>query len=380
MKTRLLIVLLLLVLSGVAAWGNGDPAAWIGEGGALVPISRPDIGIDEERLTIEFPALTNRDWRAIIRAEYDLRKTSSLASSAPLEIGFPISFPFMTSPEYAKTPLVYVKLDGKAIRARYLTFEDLIAPTINLWIKKIDKLLKDKHDLHEAVVASRNTKSDPNIARLLAGWMCENMDMKGKTVDEMTPIAEGLIGGSSGKGRDYAVQAALKWLDPNYQEVDLFKQLSQRWDHEPLLLDPQSKQLAKVPDERAFGVFQFQLPALSEGKHKLVVQYRQRLGFGPGPVYKSPKRNLYSTPFQGIRYILTPAKKWASWGTTHIKIVVPQGWQEIAIRPAPNKTTDKQGMKIHEIVMGKPEENLYVSALRKPEKGSKFVSRKPPEY
>jgi hypothetical protein len=243
-------------------------------------------------------------------------------------------------------------------------------------MEEVDRRLTERPPLRDEVTAIRAEgarRGDSWLrqegAERLYQWQHEHPEYnQGIPGDIPLWIPRGLLGVISKGGSDYAaIQDARLWLEgkrAGVDRVDLLEMLSRRWDHETLLLNPYNGQLVETNDaertwiaDTPFGVLQFQVVLPPNEPHKLVVEYQQELGVG-GLGSKQA--------FRGLRYILTSAGRWGGWGKTSIEIRVPQGYGRVAIRPPAGKVVDAKGMTIYQIQMGRPVENLYVSAGRAP--------------
>jgi hypothetical protein len=362
--------LAVLLMPGIAL-ANGEPSSWLGEAGDLVPITETNIHVQAERLIIALPAAAEEGWHsATVRAEYTLLAESSGSEPVRAQIAFPVSS-FAVPSEHGESqkpePTAYVKLDGRPIAVRFLTFSDLADPWVKEWQADIERRLREMPELRQQIAAVRAESNE----RGGLGWLCSegvgNLAMwlqshGGPPAGERPAgelIAGGLLGVRpyTGGGRVDCVQSALQWLNPKHERVDVHQLLSQRWDHEPLLLDPYTGQLHDPTDtgSPAFGTFVFAIELERGVQHQLVVQYRQGMG------YLNARGGNHS---EGLRYIMKTARRWGRWGATDVEIRVPPGWEQVATRPPATHVATEDSMRVYSIEMKhRPVEDLYVSGV-----------------
>ncbi len=363
--TITLTAVLLLLLFDVCAHA-GEDDSWVGGSGLPVPIKPTySVEVTAARLQITFPSEITKyhGWVPTIRSEYDLKFESSKDDPVLAEFGFPIVYQGL---RYNHDPLndgdvptVYVKLDGEPVPARFLNFNDLARPLVEQWQEKIDRLLKEHPALEKEVMSTRAAiqatgprAEHPAIGDLYR-WLRDHFAEEELPRHEIRSIVTGLLGISTDYPHrpDYTVQAALAWLDPDHEKMDMYEQLRQQLRVGFLLLNPANGQLLDardITDRPVFGAFQFQVSLAPNVQHKLVVQHQQRLGFHPG--------------FYGLHYaLITPY--WGRWRKTSIEVRFPEGARSIAIRPPAGEVTQEDGMSVYRIEMGRPVEDLYVSAL-----------------
>jgi hypothetical protein len=278
-----------------------------------------------------------------------------------LDIGFPIAPVYYSNntPNSKKTS-AKITLDGKALPYKFLTDVDLQKPIIKAWLAELSGQLRDHPEVLQQANAIRKTSGiSKEGAEQLAKWLSENTASKELRTEFLRAVATGMLEATTTDWdedmdiRDgNSLQYAMKWFNPYREIVNLDELLNQRWDHEELLLDPRSGQLYRpgTLGPGHFGVFSFSISLTPKASHKLVVEYKQQLGWEWGNIW-------------GLRYIMTPARRWDYWGDTLIEIRFPKGWQNVATRPTAKKIGRSKGMELYRIKMGRPVENLYVSAI-----------------
>ncbi len=376
MRIRLLLICLTLFAATAGASANSVPDSGLSEGGAPVPISRNDVEVVSERLLITFPPAGQRKADATVRAEYILELDERVSAPRVLDIGFPISYPWMRDTQYASStgplPRATVTRDGHAVAVRFLNFETLARPTVNEWRRQIDEGLRKFPELRKLVLAARQEGKARGEGWLqdkgwkpVRAWLIKN---GGKEIREpewrSDEIARGLVGLASlddDYRLDEPLQEALAWLNPKYKKVYLTDQLSREWGHQSLLLNPEDGRLFSTDMGILFGVLQFRIELAPHKQHTLVVDYQQPLGFAGSYTVGSNTEYV----FQGFRYIMANADKWRNWGETFIEIRIPKGWGRVGLRPPAPVIRDKRGTRIYRIRMGMPVEDLYVSAMSK---------------
>ena len=360
--------LLLVSLCGGARAGEAWSA--VGESGVPAPLSplRPSLTVSNARIIIICPSSEEKWEWATVRAEYDLKLERRDPAPITVEVGLPVAFEGLFyrglgGSDRSKLE-AFVKLDGEAVEARFLSFADLARPTVRAWKQQIYTLLPDHPALWQRVKELSGKKMryswSPSEARAkrLARWMRENTEEREVSAFGLQSVAAGFLGGEGANRQAHeAVQDALEWLKPSHQRVDLYAELGEQWQHEPLLLDPRNGQLIdarSLEDEPAFGAFQFQITLTPNKEHRLVVQHRQRLGYGP---YRTRR------PFHGLRYVMKTARRWGGWYRTLIEVRVPRGWGKALLRPPASEVRREGGLTIYRLWMKSSLEDFYVSAV-----------------
>ncbi len=393
------LVVLGVLLSACPLYANGEPTGEMSGSGIIVPIDGDSAYVRDQKITVTMPTVKgifdlkptdNYAQPAIIRVEYTIENVKH----KPLQImvGWPTSGYQYTAEIHSKLDPAYapaIKLDGKPVGATLLTYADLADQYVKPWLAQIDKLLDSKPELKNQVEATcrdavenakmlfdnaENREKDKDLARYerewledagagrLGLWLTKNKIIPREGPFEGEFLAGGLLGvipSATGNSLEELVQNALKWLDPTYEPIDVYEILSERWGHEPVLLDPDTNQLmdmmgALLGWEPSFGVFRFPITLQPEKTHKLIVQYAQSLG----GIYRGPGK------WFGLMYIMEPAKRWAGWRKTTIEVRVPSEWAKVAIRPPTNKVGTSGGMDIYRVtIQGRPCENLFISVV-----------------
>jgi hypothetical protein len=364
---RVILAIMLLLSATVTVFANSVPDSGLGESGDVVPVSRNDVGVVSERLLIVMPPAAQYDGKARVRAEYKLKLDKKITKPCVVDIGFPISYPWMRDTEYSygdgSIPHAAVKLNGHAVHVQFLNLEQLARPTIEAWLNRVDKGLQRFPDLQKLINIERakgTRRSINDSCPSVESWLQKYGGQKLNAAQDEHLVALGLIGVATldDESRvDQPLQHALAWLDLNYKEINLTQVLSDRWGHKQLMLSTYDHKLYEPNIGELFGVLQFRIE-LAPGKlQTLVVEYQQPLGFSG--LYMANNRTEYSSC--GFRYIMANAHKWQSWGSTAIEIRIPRDWHDVAIHPQAHLISSQKGMRIYRIKMGMPTDALYVS-------------------
>lgn len=391
------LTLLILLLTLVSAGADSVASSWVGEGGtpaetqplvkvftvntldyhlsesgAPIPLTQWLAVVDRARLSVRLPQSTQPQVGATVRVEYELAAIKeNVSQPVTLRLGFPINYPGPPSEMANSTQQpptnIAIKWDGAPVAVRRLSFAELIAPTLQAWQKEIDRQLFLRPELMKEVTAVRATvQRDYNGApddasfQRLKGWLQENYNTKGIPCDRLRGIVYGLLGTTTrnlDEEDSWYLEEALAWLNPNYVPAHLLSATSHQWGHEGRFLDPYTSQLKWADQGWSFGVCQFEVKLEPGRQHKLVVQYRQPLGYcgsgGDGGYYS-----------QGLSYVLNQVERWGGWGGITVDIFIPKDWREVSIRPAAKLIGTEKGMAHYQLEISFPAaENLYLGVV-----------------
>ena len=387
----LLVAAALLAISILPIFADGESSVFLVNSGIIVPVTETHVQVPEQSVTITLPTPTADQEMAPahIRVVYSLLNDSD--KPLDLTVAWPTGARSGEHPNPPQTTHpVYIKLDDTPIASTFLDYFALAEQYIQPWMEQIDALLQEKPELRDKVLELRretnfvpreltvaeHIETYQDAVSYLGSWM----DAHGYYIDNdiftSEYISRGLLNKAPGidSWHDRNVQAALKWLDPSYQQIDLYEAISQRWDYRPLLLDPNKEWLNDVshgmiyPDEAfadSFGIIRFPISLVANKKQTLIVDYQHSLSLVGHYVFnKKEEQSGYARDYYGLVYIMEPARRWGRWDKTTINICVPNGWKKVAIRPRPTRVSEAPGMKIYHIEMPhRPNENLYVSVV-----------------
>jgi hypothetical protein len=159
---------------------------------------------------------------------------------------------------------------------------------------------------------------------------------------------------------DTSLQRRLAELDPTYEVVDLYEELSEEWGHAELMLSPFNGQLGRsyeMSGPNAFGAVVFPLVLEPRKAHTLVVHHKQQ------PGREVDHYSGHRTTFVALRYVLTRARTWGPGAREiTVDVSVPHGWGEVALRPPATEVVPAEGGRTYRVRMsGQPLEELYVA-------------------
>lgn len=345
---------------------DGEPTARLSDSGIIVPIEDRDAHVIAQRVTLTLPP-PERVWHdpAIVRVEYVLR--SDRREPLAIWLGWPTSGIRYQGGAPHPRCLPAIKFDGKPTGYNLLSLDDLAEPYVRGWTKQMDQLLELRPALRKQVLKVREEGTQRGQEWLagegmsaLARWLSENRLARDV---ESEGLACGLLGVNAGHGGDRRyryVERALRWLDPDRRAVNAYDELSRRWGHEALMLEPETGQIMDIRGdmirEPEFAVFRFPITLQPRQQHHLVVQYGQFLG----------ECNRFDDPWYGLAYLMEPARRWGRWERTAIEVRAPSAWRTVAIRPPAHQVKTERGFAVYRINMGRPEENLYLSVRERP--------------
>ncbi|NIN64715.1 MAG: hypothetical protein GTO63_08445, partial [Anaerolineae bacterium] len=244
-KLSFLSVVFLGLLATTCPLCAGEPTGQFAESGIVVPIDDTHVDVLDQKVFITLPQPKvppdGQPKPAVIRVEYVLHREPSLPDEKDepltIQVGWPTSSGVPLGERGHLLCIPAIKFDGKPVAYNFLSFDDLWNEYEQLWMARIDKLLRWKPALKERVLCWRQTAA----VGKLKDWMEQHgLGSESKRMTET--IAAGLLGNTDDNARPsdrgYAIQAALTWLDPFYESIDLYKTLSERWGHKLLVLDP----------------------------------------------------------------------------------------------------------------------------------------------
>ena len=366
----------ILLLTPVVVRADGEPSGYLDNSGVIVPLDEEHARVLGQRIEITLPEPSKPGaipTPADVRVEYLL---DSWDKKKPLDINVAWPTGGMSGhiakrhdPEYP----VDIKLDGKPVSFKMLRYEDLAAPYVSAWLKRIDDLLTKKPELKRRVLQMRRAHPIKDWTAMdsasfyklrsptmqLGKWMVkQGLLRKGFYYHHPQSLAAGLLGFPSEEGgpRDWTVQDALQWLDPTHKRVNLREVFVERWGYGSVLLDPVKRRLVYVettlggpPD---FAVIRFPIRLLPKKQHRLVVRYKQQLGGTRGEDWK------------GLAYLMEPARRWGRWEKTTMVIRAPLSWTDMVIRPHARSVGRDGKSETYRIdIEGRPYENLYISMV-----------------
>lgn len=368
----------LLLGMALRPMADGESSSEVYNSGMLIPIDDTSVEVLGQRIDVIMPKPPQENQAyppATIRVQYELIHEEN--SPVTIKVAWPSGGLDEGMQNHEPEYPISISLDGKQIPYRFLREEDLAGPYIVEWLKQIDQLLTAKPKLKAKVLELRKIVPKPTgqnqnptvynancreLADQFGKWMIANSYIKSAYRDDASNIAAGLMGMNIGSN-GWSVQFALRWLDPNHRELDIHRELSDRWGYASLLLDPNTHWLTRVDGlfSSAFAVIRFDIKLTPKIKHVLSVSYKQSLGFVGRP-----------PDFYGLAYFMEPARRWHQWDRTTINITAPKEWAKVVVRPTPSSSLVTAQAKVMTIEMpGRPYENLYISVVPPPESKEK---------
>ncbi len=388
---RVMCCVVVLVLVGGLAWGNGDPVIYNRNTGVILPAAPTAAKVEREKLEIQFapyepPVPTDMRYVSLdlvkVRAQYWIVNPTD--KSLKLDIGFPV--PGGEGVVLRESP---VRLDGKLVDWQLHDYNALFRPLRG----RLHRAVKEWRAQHPGAVKAaqeffvararqnRNANKDTRRALLEArrrffGEMAR-AGVQGQSPNSLEEASYAIAddGGNASwkqvgqhipkKSRGVPVKQASHRSAPVMDDWILRAAIlatGQRrllpeghWQMDTTTLDPATGRLVEPSawqEGQNLTLLTFPLHLQPRGRHQLTVIYRQR------PNADSTER--YNGQAYHFNYVLRTIRGWASFGPIDVTVTAPSG---LALRSLPRLVPagKKGNVTRYRAVLNNPRQNLQIA-------------------
>jgi hypothetical protein len=351
---RIVLALLALVFFSGLAQANGEVIErYDPDTGVVLPGKPTAARIDSEKLTVEFVPDDDRPTqirRVDVEAEY--RISNPTDTPLNLDIGFPLPGGGAFG-EFIGPP---VRLDGKPIDWRLISYEELLKPlkptlvrAMRRWTKRHPEAVKLVAEM-DSLQQQSWSKDRREREEALRTQLRAEMSKAGGSWHESDPI--GVL--RSDVGERFGTSQDLWELERAIRLTGQRNLLPEgRWHIDPEFLDPATGREVwgreGVLSGWSVALLTFSIQVRPRGTHELRIRYRQTPSHG----------EEYDDPSCRFRYILETAGGWASFGPIDVTVNAPSA---LVLRSLPKlQESDARGRtKTYRATLRDPGRNLQV--------------------